>query len=338
MRWLAGRLPRWAAQSTAVALLLALPLSAQDKSKISDAGKDRAKEDASVVERPGAERPVEDIHAPRPRTGPNNPAAPPKTGEPINDKAVYRFLEIEGEKMVKAGHTLTSWKAQLDRKSCALKLPAAGRRSLTVAEIARRAESSVAIIGTFYLCGKCSNLHMGTASGFFLNESGALATSRHVLASYNDNGEGVVVLTRDGRLCPVREVLAADTVNDLVVLQVEGKGFTPLPLSTEAALGSPITLVSHPENHFYTLTTGVVSRRSTSRGRRGVVEALSITADFAKGSSGAPVCNDLGAVIGLVNNTQSIYYETDRGRQENLQMVVKNCTPASALLALIQQK
>jgi S1-C subfamily serine protease len=65
---------------------------------------------------------------------------------------------------------------------------------------------------------------------------------------------------------------------------------------------------------------------------------FSITADFAKGSSGAPVFNEFGAVIGSVNNTQSTYYSVKNGVKDNLQMVFKNTVSMQHLLNLIQPK
>jgi serine protease Do len=293
---------------------------------------------AADTEKPPPADGTDDLHSTPSSSGMLNRPAPPRLGEPINDKAVFRFLEAEGAKLLEAKRTLRDWQGRLGRKTCSLELAPPGAQKLTPAEIGGRAEAAVAVIGTFYLCGKCSHLHMATATGFFLNETGALATCRHVLASYNENGRGVVVLTRDGRVCPVRGVLAADPVHDLLVLQVEGSGFPALPLATNAPPGSPVTLVSHPENHFYMLTTGVVSRHGVQRRAEGLYRFLTITADFAKGSSGAPVCNESGGVIGLVDNTESIYYTIDHGQQNNLQMVLKNCSPSTALLELVKKR
>ncbi len=265
----------------------------------------------------------------------DEPTSPLKPGEPINDQSVARFLEREGKQLISTGKTLVDYKPQLDRSSCTLKLPAEGRRKLTPAEVAARAESSVVAVGSFYNCKKCSNIHTSTASGYFLTESGALATCLHVLTA-NQDCRGLVVLTRDGKLCAVREVLASDAKNDLAILQVDGKGFAPLPLSTNAPVGSPVTVVGHPDGHFFTVTTGAISRHFLQRRKNGSAHYLSITADFAKGSSGAPVLNEFGAVVGMVNNTESIYYNEDHGEQKNFQMTMKNCSTSEALLALIQ--
>ena len=63
---------------------------------------------------------------------------------------------------------------------------------------------------------------------------------------------------------------------------------------------------------------------------------MSITADYAKGSSGGPVLNPAGEVVGMVSSTQSIYYESDNGQPKGpLQMVVKNCVPVDAVKQLL---
>ena len=263
----------------------------------------------------------------------------PVAGEPIDDIKLGRFLEAEGRRMLARGATITNWSGQLGDTTARLKLPRPSNRARKPAEIARRMEASVAVVGTFYLCDKCSKLHLSMASGSFLSETGAFATCRHVLAGFEKNGRGIVVLTRDGKMYGVKSILSSDRANDLLVLQVDGKNFSPLPLAAKAPEpGSPIFVVSHPEQHFFMFTTGVVGRQSVRRNRYGTASFLTITADFAKGSSGAPVCDETGAIVGIVNNTESIYYSIEKEQQKNLQMVLKNCSLSTTLSQMLSGK
>lgn len=264
------------------------------------------------------------------------PPMPPRRGEPVNDHSLYRYFEIEGGKLVAAGRTGSNLGQQLGRKTCRLQLPPPAQPTITLAERAARAELSVVVLGRFYKCKKCSQIHAAIASGFLLSESGAMATCLHVLKE--SEALGYVALTRDGQLCPVREVLAADSSNDLVILQLEGRGFQALPLSTSAPVGSAVALLSHPDNHYYMLTTGIVSRYFVRQKKEGAQSIMAITAEFARGSSGAPVLNESGNAVALVDSTESIYFDSTSGQKDNFQMTVHNCTPVTALLRLINAR
>ena len=265
-----------------------------------------------------------------------NPPAPPRLGEPINDAASMQFLEIEGRKLLKQPGILVNWGDRLDAKSCGLKLPAPSSRKLDTAGVVACLEPSVGLVVCFRQASTGEKVSMSTASGFFITKSGAFVTSFHVLGSSRTNGLGLSVLTRDGHICAVRDILACDPVEDLVVLQVGGDGYTPVPLArADAPAGTPVVIVSNPSQHLFAASTGIVSRQTQQKGRKGLVRFMSITADFAKGSSGAPVCDETGAVIGVVDNTQSVYYDEEQGVQENFQMTIRNCIPVSALRGIV---
>ena len=255
----------------------------------------------------------------------------------INDRLIQSTITTQADKWLKAGEATKSEElaAQLDRKTCSLKLAKPGKRVLTAQETSKKNQAGVLVVAQPYLCGKCERTHLSLASGFMLTEDGAFCTSYHVMS--NKTARTMIIMTGDGRVAPVREVLAANAATDLIILRAEGKGFTALPLSTNAPVGGLIRVISHPNQHFYSLTEGIASRYFTMTRNRKPVSALAITADFARGSSGAPVFNEYGAVVGSVNSTFSSYYSTDDdGHKENLQMVFKNCVAAKHVLEMIK--
>ncbi|MBT3843113.1 MAG: trypsin-like peptidase domain-containing protein, partial [Verrucomicrobia bacterium] len=122
---------------------------------------------------------------------------------------------------------------------------------------------------------------------------------------------------------------------DLAVVRIPNTGITPVALGQAAPVGAKVDLISHPNQKFYTLSEGRVARYFMTQRDKKTVSAMSITADFGRGSSGAPVLNEAGEVVGIAASTESLYYTEDDGDQKNLQMVFKNCVPVSQLLELI---
>src|SRR5690606_27649974 len=94
----------------------------------------------------------------------------------------------------------------------------------------------------------------------------------------------LVAMTADGRVHPVREVLASSAVDDVAIIKLDGEGFTPLPLSTNAPVGADIFVISHPDRRFFTFSKGMVARYGTIHRERTETSMLEITADYARGS------------------------------------------------------
>lgn len=253
----------------------------------------------------------------------------------INDRLLLNEINAKTDALFKSGRTVhaTNLIAQLSRKSCNIKLPKPATTRIDPEALAAKSRAGVLIVSGFYKCNRCPNWHVSAASGFMLTADGAFTTSYHVVD--NAQNEALTILTGDGRLAPVIEVLAADKTADIAILRAEGIGYTPLSVSTNALAGAKITVISHPDNHFFALSEGIISRRFLDTTPNGTRSMLSITADFGKGSSGAPVFDQFGSVIGSVNNTQSVYYDIKNGQKDNLQMVFKNCVSMRHLLDLI---
>jgi S1-C subfamily serine protease len=97
-------------------------------------------------------------------------------------------------------------------------------------------------------------------------------------------------------------------------------------LADNPGIGEEVTVIAHPHAMFYSLTQGTISRFYM----RNEGQKMSITADFGQGSSGGPVFDSKGNVVGVVSATLSLY-----NSDNNLQMVSKETTPVARVKALI---
>lgn len=158
-------------------------------------------------------------------------------------------------------------------------------RTLTPAEIAARATPSVVAVRTGTLQG----------TGFVVNRQGWIATNLHVVAG----SVSVTVVLADRREIPVVEVLAADPNHDLVVLRVAAAEDLPaLLLGDSAAVraGDPVVVIGHPLGLADTVSNGLVSAVRIVDPQ---LTLLQISAPIAAGSSGGPLFNERGEVIGV---------------------------------------
>ena len=260
----------------------------------------------------------------------------PVAGQAFDDREVGLYFESTARRLWDDGRVSA---LKFERRTFVLPLPEPGKEKLSAPLIAARAEAATLVLGEFSREPKKHEPVFGVAGGaFVIGETGICVTSLHVIQE--KAARGFCAMTRDGRVFSVREVLASEPVNDLVILQLdvpEGVKLPTLPMALDPIpVGTPAFVVSHPDNRFYLLSTGHVARHTLWRTEAGDEAFMTITADFAKGSSGCPVLDERGAVIGIVNNTESIYYDDDgRKKQTDLQMVVKNATPSWAVRTML---
>jgi serine protease Do len=198
---------------------------------------------------------------------------------------------------------------------------------------------SVFLVGSVYKCGKCDKWHQGgTASAWPLYADGVMVTNAHVFMNVKGGAMGVV--DREGKCYPVTEILGYDVAKDVAVFRVKAEGLRPLRIGEAAEVGSPVTVISNPSGNLFLRTSGDVARYSIGAGKvkKSMVTWMSITADYAKGSSGGPVFNEVGEVVGMVSSTRSIYTEQDSDPKKpaagKLQMVIKSCVPGDAIREL----
>lgn len=262
-------------------------------------------------------------------------AVPFQLGRVIHDDAIEAELIRAGTEFLKAGRgaAASDIVAPPERGPVALRLPPPARRTLTAAQVAARARAGTLVVAYLHLCKNCPNYHVVAGAGIVLTAEGVIATCHHLVD--DTDARQFVVMTGEGRCFPVQKVLASSATNDVVLLQLDtgGARLTPLPLEDDAPVGSRVFVLGHPESHYYTFTEGMVARHFTGQAETGAAEMLSITAEFAPGSSGCPVLNERGNVVGMADNIVRAGYDSKKAHGASI--VFKHCRPASAIRKLI---
>ena len=132
-----------------------------------------------------------------------------------------------------------------------------------------------------------------TGSGFFISRN-IVVTNYHVI---KDCKGGVVKIINDSELSKIDSVIAIDEAFDLAILSVFRPSVKSLQLgdSRRVKVGQSVYVVGNPQGLEGTFSNGVVS----SLRRFGGDYLIQMTAPISKGSSGGPVFNNDGEVIGV---------------------------------------
>jgi len=150
----------------------------------------------------------------------------------------------------------------------------------------------------------------GSGTGFLISPDGLLVTNHHVIAG----AKQILAKAENGGLFPVLRVVATDPANDLALLQLEAKDLPCLTLAPagSAEAGTRIAVIGSPLGLEGTLTEGIVSARRKLPGQKR--EVLQISAAISQGSSGSPVLDPRGRVVGvasfLLAEGQSLHFAT----------------------------
>lgn len=260
------------------------------------------------------------------------------------DRALFAKAESATANLAESGKSPLTKAARLEQCKRTMAagvqlLPASRERRLEGEEAYAKAAAAAVLVTGAYKCDKCTRWHSTLASGVVVDPDGVIATNHHVAAG--ETAEAMGVLTADGRFFPVTEVLATNKNSDVALLRVAAKGLTALPVRDDLGAGAPIYCYSHPANSFGCISEGIVTRYCRMGGpdRNGAV-FMQITADYARGSSGGPIIDQCGNLVGLVSSTSPVLYADNAAAkgtptgQGNLQMVRHNCVTGRAILDL----
>jgi len=181
-------------------------------------------------------------------------------------------------------------------------------------ELVRRIKPSAVAIETFDVRGE----KLSRGSGFFIDVD-RIVTNRHVL----DGAYRAEVHSSTGAIYPVKSVLAVDAEGDIALLKIDApaSGIRPLPLvKTSPQEGESVVVIGNPLGLEGSVTNGIVSavRDIPTFGR-----IIQITAPISAGSSGSPVVNMQGQVIGIatlqITGGQSVNFAIPSERISQLQ-------------------
>jgi lipoprotein NlpI len=157
-------------------------------------------------------------------------------------------------------------------------------------ELVRRIKPSAVAIETFDARGE----KLSRGSGFFIDVD-RIVTNRHVI----DGAYRAEVHSVSGTSYPVKNVLAVDAEADVALLKVDVPPNLVRPLSldrTSPQEGESIVVIGNPFGLEGSVTNGIVS---AVRDIPGFGRIIQITAPISPGSSGSPVVNMQGQVIGV---------------------------------------
>ena len=130
-----------------------------------------------------------------------------------------------------------------------------------------------------------------TGTGFFVSADGYLLTNNHVVAG----GSFILAQTNSGAVYNFESIVVRSEDPDLAMLKFTTTDVPHLQLGSSEGLveGQKILVIGNPEGLQGTVSDGIVSAFRDNR------TYIQITAPISAGSSGSPVLDETGQVIGM---------------------------------------
>jgi hypothetical protein len=165
-----------------------------------------------------------------------------------------------------------------------------------IPSIAKAANGAIVTIVT-----AANDKPIALGTGFLVSPDGVIVTNYHVIKT----GNVAVVKFPDGTALSVDGVLASDKVRDLAIIKIHGKTFRSLTLgnSDRVQIGEDVVAIGNPLGLELTVSNGILSGVRTVEKEGG--KFLQVTAPISHGSSGGPLFNMAGEVIGIT----AMYFE-----------------------------
>ena len=200
---------------------------------------------------------------------------------------------------------------QIEVRNAALRLAAPGGDGAVLASLSRAQRDLAAFVqpSVVHIDGIRSDRHGGnrsggraTGSGWIWDEHGHVVTAWHVVR----HATAIDIQLHDGTIRRAR-LVASDPLTDIAVLSMDPARTVPATRSQPpgAQQGDMVFAFGSPLDFRFSVTGGVVSglgRRAGGSGRFGLStyeNLLQFDAPINSGSSGGPVTNYLGHIVGM---------------------------------------
>ncbi|MFQ5382383.1 MAG: S1C family serine protease [Dehalococcoidia bacterium] len=177
-------------------------------------------------------------------------------------------------------------------------IPVSRGTDLSVVDLVGLAEPAVVRISTPF----------GVGTGIVIGESGEIVTNDHVISdNFGRQSREIQVLLSDGTTLPA-SVVGRDSRSDLAVIDVEGDGYSTLPLGrlADVRVGQDVVAIGFAldlqrgEGPSFSVTRGIVSAKNRGiRESSVILGAIQTDAAINPGNSGGPLLNLRGEVIGI---------------------------------------
>lgn len=164
-------------------------------------------------------------------------------------------------------------------------------RRKDIPAIAKAANGAIVSIITSDKDGK----PVAQGTGFLVSTDGRIVTNYHVIK----DARSAIVKFPDGAFYDVDGVVAFDKARDLAIIKAHGQNFRVVALgnSDRVQVGEEIVAIGSPLSLESTVSSGIVSGIRTIEKEGG--KFLQITAPISPGSSGGPLFNMSGEVVGI---------------------------------------
>lgn len=194
-----------------------------------------------------------------------------------------------------------------------------------IPKLFKKSLPAIVKVGVLHLDGTSSE-----GTGFFI-DGHTIVTCHHVM----DNANTISVQGSNGSKYTPDKVVASDKATDLIKFTVKEKSSVWLKLSAKLPeTGENVFVIGNPEDYDFSVTSGIVS---AIRKRKGV-QVIQNTAPCAPGSSGSPVMNKKGQVVGVMSYIkfagQNLNFAATSLQVVNMKHdnTIKTLTPVAAMM------